>query len=481
MTGRRDGTGRPRKRRDETGRKGPRRPAPPAPDLLVRDPDARPPVVAIVGRPNVGKSTLLNALARSRVAIVEETPGVTRDRVAVLVTLADRTVEVVDTGGVGIVDRHGLERDVEAQVARAVADADVVLFVTDAREGPTPLDQAVAARLRGSGAPVVLLANKSEASSATWGVAELHGLGFGEALAVSAKERLGLGELEERLERLLPAGPTTPRRLDAPELLLALVGRRNAGKSSLVNTLLEDERMIVSDTPGTTRDSVDVRFEVDGRAVVVIDTAGIRKERTVQGSLEFYAQRRAERAMRRANVSVLVLDASVDVGRLDRRIAAYAVEHRHPVVVAANKWDLRPEGLKARALRAYLGQVLPGLKGAPVVFTSAKSGRGVSALLATAWRLHERAEARVSTADVNKALLEAQARRGPRPRHGRRGQAYYGTQVSSAPPTFVLFVNDPRLFDDAYLRYLENRMKAALGFEGVPLRLVLRPRERREL
>lgn len=468
-----------RGRGDRTGRKGPRRPPEPEPDTLARDADAPPPVIAIVGRPNVGKSTLLNALVRSRVAIVEPTPGVTRDRVTVLCTLADRTVEVVDTGGVGMADRQGLEAHVEAQVAQAVEEADVVLFVTDAREGVAPLDRRVAEQLRGVRAPVVLLANKVETEEATWGLGELEALGHGTPLAISAKERQGLDDLEERLAQLLPAHAVTPRRLPPPELLLAVVGRMNAGKSSLVNALLEQERMIVSEVPGTTRDSVDVRFERDGKVVVVIDTAGIRKERVVQDSVEFYAQRRAERAMRRADVTVLVLDATAEVSRLDRRIAAYALEHHQPVVVAANKWDLVPPEARLSELRKHLYTALPPLRRAPVVATSALEGRGVEAVLAAAWRLQAQSRTRVGTAAVNRALEEAEALRAPKPRQGRRGHVYYGTQVDVSPPAFVLFVNDPELFESSYVRYLENRLRDSLPFPEVPLKLLLKPRPRR--
>jgi GTP-binding protein len=436
----------------------------------------RPPVVAIVGRPNVGKSTLLNALVRSRVAIVEETPGVTRDRVGVLTTIADRTVEVVDTGGVGLEDPQGLSKKVEEQVRRAIDRAAAILFVVDAREGMTPLDRRVADLLRRASKRVVLLANKAESTRVAWDVAEFEGLGFGTAVAISAKERLHLEKVEERIAELLPEGETTPARLPAPDLKLAVVGRVNAGKSTFVNALLRDERMIVSEVPGTTRDSVDVRFEQDGESVVVIDTAGIRKERSVQGGPEFYAQRRAEKAMRRADVTVLMLDASTDVGRLDRRIAGYAMEHDHPVVIVANKWDLRPQGVTKSEFVKYLRALLGGFEFAPIVFTSAQEGRGVEAVLAAARRLRNQAGTRVGTAEVNRALREAQTLRAPKPRKGRVGTAYYGTQVDVRPPTFVLFVNDPTLFDPNWLRYLQNRFRLTLPFGEVPLRFHLKGR-----
>jgi GTP-binding protein len=453
--------------------------APPEePDPLPRDPAARPPVVAIVGRPNVGKSTLLNALSGSRIAIVEPTPGVTRDRVGVLCTLADRTVELVDTGGFGIVDATGLAGPVEEQALRAIEQADVILFVLDAREGRMPLDDRVAGMLRRATDRVIAVANKAETERVSWNLGDLAALGYGEPILVSAQERTGLETLEEAVAARLPAGPTTPRRLAAPEMRLAVVGRVNAGKSSLVNALVRQARMIVSAVPGTTRDTVDVRFERDGKAFVVIDTAGIRKERAVQGGIEFYAQRRAERAMRRADVTALVLDATADVGRLDRQIAGYALEHRHPVLVVVNKWDLRPPGLTTGAFEKYVRATVPGLAYAPIVFTTATSGRNVDVVIDVARGLFRQAGTRVKTSDLNEALKLSAKLKHPRPRHGRVGQVYYGTQVGVHPPTFVLFVNDPDLFDSTYRRYLENRFREVLPIPEIPMAIFFKGRDR---
>ena len=463
--------GRPRK-------PGPRVAVAEAPDPLERDASARIPVVAIVGRPNVGKSTLLNALAGSRISIVEPTPGVTRDRVGVVSTLADRTVELVDTGGVGIVDTQGLEDLVEREVVKAVEAADVVLFLVDAREGRTPLDDRVAALLRKVSDRVVLVANKVESDKVGWNLAEFEALGHGEPLPISAQEGVGLVDLEAKIGARLPEGPATPRRLAPPAMRLAVVGRVNAGKSSLVNALVQSERMIVSEVPGTTRDAVDVRFERDGASFVVIDTAGIRKEKSVQVSLDFYAQRRAERAMRRADVTLLVLDATQDVGSLDRRIAGYAVDQHHAVVIVANKWDLRPRGLTTGQFADYLRKTISGLAYAPIVFASATSGRNVQVIVDVALGLHRQAGTRVGTAALNRAITQAMTLKAPRPRHGRVGQIFYGTQVDVRPPTFVAFVNDPELFDSTYRRYLENRFREALPMAEVPIRIFFKARER---
>jgi GTP-binding protein len=470
---------RPHGGRDRTGHKGPRRPRRERHDALARDPTLAPPVVAIVGRPNVGKSTLSNALAKSRVSIVEPTPGVTRDRVGVLATLADRTVELMDTGGIGLEDAQGLAALVERQADEAIRLASVVLFVVDAREGVTPLDVRVAQRLRKASVPVLLLANKAETGRVAWNLGEMPSLGFGEPLPVSAQGGLGLDRLEEEVERLLPTGPTTPRRLPAAATTLAVVGRVNAGKSSLVNALVREERMIVSEVPGTTRDSVDVRLERDGEAIVVIDTAGIRRERSVQNSVDFYAQRRSERAVRRADVTALVLDAAKDVGRVDREIAAVAADEAKPVVVVANKWDLAPAGTKRAAFTRYVRETLPHLAFAPVVFASATRGSGVWQVVETARALHRAAATRTPTSDVNRVLERATAMRRPPPVDGKVGRVYYGTQVEATPPTFVLFVDDPRRFPQDYERFLANRFREMLpAIRHVPVRIRFRARLR---
>jgi GTP-binding protein len=259
---------------------------------------------------------------------------------------------------------------------------------------------------------------------------------------------------------------------------IAIVGRVNVGKSSLVNVLLREERMIVSEVPGTTRDSVDIRFEKDGQAFVIIDTAGIRKEKAVQNSLEFYAKRRSERAMRRADVTALVIDATFDVSRIDRTIAGYAIAAHHPVVVVVNKWDLAPPGFDKATFVKYISKTLDGMPFAPILFTSAIHGRNVSKIVDVAHRLHVQAQTRVSTADLNKAIEAAYALKRPRAYKGGVGKIYYGTQVEVAPPTFVLFVDDPARFEDSYTRYLENRFREMLPFPEVPMRINYKSRMR---
>jgi GTP-binding protein len=376
--------------------------------------------VAIVGRPNVGKSTLLNRLCGSRVAIVEPTSGVTRDRVAVPARLRvetdegqlERWVEVIDTGGIGIVDRDDLGEVVEAQVRTAVQSADAILFVVDVRDGLTPLDTEVAERLRGAGRPVLLVANKAEGRDAAWEVDAFRRLGFGEGpFAISAQNGEGLRPLLRRLVELLPAdaGVEPP---DEPILRLAVVGQRNAGKSTLINRLAGEERMIVSEIPGTTRDAVDVRFERDGRAFVAIDTAGLRKRSKLADAIEFYSDARSHKTIRRADVAVLLFDVSRPLSSIDKKLARYAVDRYKPVILAANKADLVREYDRQEFID-YLRAQLPGMAFAPIVFLSAREGEGIGRLMDTAERLFAEARRRVGTGELNRVLSEAAQSRSP--------------------------------------------------------------------
>lgn len=440
------------------------------------------PRVAIVGRPNVGKSTLLNRLVGSRVAIVEPTAGVTRDRVTVEAVLpcfeGERVVELLDTGGIGIVDRDDLGPHVEAQVKTAMHAADLVLFVVDVRDGVTPLDREVAERLRGFRVPVQILVNKAEGDKQTWEVDSFRALGVGgEPIAISAQNGTGLEALYERMEVLLPAGLAVAdagskvQRHQA--LKLAIVGRRNAGKSTFVNAVCREDRMIVSEVPGTTRDAVDVLLERDGHRMVLIDTAGVRKKSSMGDAIEFYSDARAHRAIRRADVVLLLFDASRPISGLEKRLARYVVDHHKPVILGANKWDLCRDQMSLEQLETYIQAQLPGVQFAPLACLAARDKWRVDKTLELSRELHGQAQLRVSTGELNRVLKGAMLARSPN-RQGHFVKIHFATQADRTPPTFVLFVNDKRLIGKTYLRYLENRLRHELPFKEVPVHIILR-------
>jgi GTP-binding protein len=448
------------------------------------------PRLAIIGRPNVGKSTLANRMCGSRVSIVEPTAGVTRDRIAVPALLraanGERWVEVVDTGGIGIVDRDDLGPQVEEQIATAIATSDVILWLVDVRDGITPLDQEVARRLRGLAFPVLLVVNKVEGKKLEWDVDTFRRFGVGDGpFAISAQNGEGLEPLYDRILELLPppdpdadaegrdaeGDPTRPQ----PVMRLAVVGQRNAGKSTFINALAREERMIVSEVPGTTRDAVDVLFERDGRSFVAIDTAGVRRKRSHQDAIDFYSDARAHKSIRRADVVVLLFDVTQRLASIDKDLARYALDHHKPVIVAANKWDLAGD-LAPEDFRAYLEQELPALSFAPVSFLSAKDGQGVDETMELALELHDQAQTRVATGELNRVLARALEARAPT-RTAHAARIRYATQTGIRPPTFVLFVNDKKHFNKDYLRYLANRLREELPIREIPVRLVLRDRD----
>jgi len=431
------------------------------------------PVVAIVGRPNVGKSSLLNALVGRRQAIVDDMAGVTRHRVSAWARLADRWVELVDTGGIGIVDTQALEEHVEAQIQQALAICDAIIMVCDAREGLTALDRQIAQVLRACDVPITLAVNKTESKAAQAAIPEFGALGF-EPYGVSALEKTGLQELAQAVAAALPGEPAAEP--PEPVLKVAILGRVNVGKSTFLNQLAGSERTIVSEVPGTTRDSVDVRIEKDGRTMLLTDTAGLKRERAVQDSVEFYAQRRAEQAIKRAEVCLLMLDCTDEISRGDRKIASMIEEAVKPVVLVANKWDLAKGKMEMGEYAAYVGRKMPGLHFAPIAFVSARDGRNVLAALETAESLARQAKLRVGTPEINKALERALTRFKPPVRVRREPRIYYGTQTAVNPPTIMLFVNDPRLFSPGFRRFMENRLREELPFKEIPLRLVYKRR-----
>ncbi|MDW8264228.1 MAG: ribosome biogenesis GTPase Der [Gemmataceae bacterium] len=444
------------------------------------------PKVAIVGRPNVGKSSLFNWLVGRRIAIVEPTAGVTRDRISALVSLGDRCVELVDTGGMGVEDVDQLTPLIERQIQAAIDEARVVLFVVDARSGLTPLDREVADRLRALGRgghaaadakPVILIANKCDTVGLETQLGEFFRLGWGEPLPVSAQQGRGKAALIDRLAQCLPPSDTS----DAPPepvMKLAIVGRRNVGKSTFINCLAQSERMIVSEVAGTTRDSVDVRFERDGQVFLAIDTAGVRHKGSIQNDIEFYSLARAERSIRRADVVLHFLDAPSRISKVDKRLADYVLKEFKPVIFVVNKWDLTGGQIPTSAFGDYVRAVFPMLDFVPMAFITAKTGKNVPAVLDLAQNLYQQAQTRVSTGDLNRVLRQALAEQAPPLRQNRRPKIFYATQVAVQPPTIVLFSNGPELFDATYLRYLEKVFRDRLPFTEVPIKLLVRDKRR---
>jgi GTP-binding protein len=434
------------------------------------------PVVAIVGRPNVGKSSLFNWLAGRRIAIVDPTAGVTRDRISALVPVNSRYVELVDTGGIGIADVDNLTEDIERQIATAIDQAHVILFVVDGRAGILGLDEEVARRLRHIDKPMVCVANKCDTDSLDPQAAEFYKLGFDKVVCVSAQQNRNRAELMRLIEKTLPAA----EELESPKdvaLKLAIVGRRNTGKSTFINGLAQSERVIVSEVPGTTRDSIDVRFERDGLTFLAIDTAGVRKKKSLQNDIEFYSLARAERSIRRADVVLLFLDAAQRISKVDKQLAEYILQQHKPAIFVVNKWDLMtptPTGKMGNYIRA----TFPSLDYVPIAFVTAKSGKNVHTVLNLAQHLHKQASARISTGDLNRVLRQALEDSPPPLRQNRRPKVYYATQAGSNPPTIVLFTNGPELFDNTYQRYLLKTIRDQLHFNDVPIRLHLRRRSR---
>jgi GTP-binding protein len=438
------------------------------------------PQVAIVGRPNVGKSSLFNWLAGRRIAIVDPTAGVTRDRLTTLVRAGDRFFELVDTGGLGVEDVDGLTADIERQIGHAIEAAAVILFVVDARAGLMALDEQVAGRLRHVSKPVICVVNKCDTPELEPQTAEFYKLGHGAPVCVSAQQNRGRQQLLDLIHDRLPAADGAAAPDPNAALKLAIVGRRNTGKSTFINCLAEGDRVIVSEVPGTTRDSVDVRFERDGKAFVAIDTAGVRRKGSLASDIEFYSLARAERSIRRADVVLLFFDAAEKVSKVDKQLAHYILEEHKPAVFVVNKWDLMPKGLATGKFGDYLRKTFPSLDHVPLAFITAKDGKNVRAVLNLAQNLHKQATARVTTADLNRVVREALEQNPPPMRQNRRARVYYATQVAANPPTVVLFTNGPELFDNTYQRYLLKTFRDRLPFHDVAIKMYLRAKQRGE-
>ena len=467
-----------------------------------------------MGRPNVGKSSLLNLIARERIAIVDPTPGVTRDRLSAVIELEPpdaqgraKPAELTDTGGFGVYVAEGgryddvgadlstLTGDIERQIAEAVSGSDLILFAVDCQAGVTPQDQAIAKMLReqklgtrqrgDATVPVRVVATKCDGPSWEAHAYELASLGFGEPMPVSSKTKYFRRDLLDSLYGLVPMADIAGE--PKADMKLAIVGKRNAGKSTLVNALAGEPRVIVSEIAGTTRDAVDVMVEFDGRKVLAIDTAGLRRKKSFQNQIEWYALDRAERAIGRADAVLMLIDATEPVSQVDEQMAALVVEHHKPVVVVVNKWDLAAGKADAHGREAtperfedYIRKELKGLSFAPIAFMSAKDGLNVREVVKLAYELFEQASTRVGTGELNRVVRAIVENRGPSNKLGVQARVYFATQVATNPPTIVLVVNEPKLFTQNYERYIMNRFRDTLPFDEVPIRLILRSRSRVE-
>jgi GTPase len=430
------------------------------------------PIVAIVGRPNVGKSSLFNRLVGERVAIVQNTPGITRDRVYGDSDWNGREFVVIDTGGLGMHEDDPFEKGIREQAEMAIEEADVILFVVDSIEGLSPIDMELAEMLRRADKPVLVLANKADNERRELDTPEFYQLGLGDVFPVAAHHGRGVGDMLDELVALLP--PEEPEEEDSDRIRVSIVGRPNVGKSSLLNAILGQPRALVSDIPGTTRDPVDVPFDAEDRQFVLVDTAGIRRPGKVQGSVEFYMVLRAKRAIERSDVAILVIDASAGILDGDKRVGGMARDAGRGCVIFVNKWDL-VKGGSMRQFAAEIERLMPFLGYAPIAFGSALTAKGLGPLLETVATVADNHALRISTGELNRVLHEAMERR-PYTRRGRELKLYYATVVGVKPPTIVLFVNEPKLMHLSYARYLENQLRLAFGFLGTPIRLITRER-----
>jgi len=427
------------------------------------------PVVAILGRQNVGKSTLLNRLAGKRLAIVEDLPGTTRDRILAVVTWQGVAFTVVDTGGLEIKPESTLSQMVKEQAEIAITEADVILFMVNIREGLMPADLEIADRLRRAGKPIILAANKAEDTRLEVNAVEFYKLGLGEPITLSAYHGRGTAELLDKIISLLL--PSEPVPVEPGVMKIAIIGRANVGKSTLLNALTGEGRSIVNEVPGTTRDAVDTYLDFDGENVLLIDTAGIRRRGRQGVGVERYSVIRALRAIDRADVAVLVLDATEMVTAQDAHVAGYIQQAVKGGILVVNKWDLASSDEDTDAVTGYLRSRLKFMTYAPVLYVSAKLGKGVDRVLPEARKVCQERAKRLPTAEVNKVVQQALAVHNLPRRGGKQLKVRYATQAETNPPTFVFFVNDTSLVHFSYQRYLENKLRQAFGFVGTPLRL----------
>lgn len=437
------------------------------------------PLVALVGRPNVGKSTIFNRIVEERVAIVEDVAGTTRDRLYYDAEWAGKAFTIVDTGGLEIVPGSDLAHRVREQAQAAMDEADMILFVVDVREGVTVGDIELANLLRQTTKPVVVVVNKADSLPQTFDATEFYRLGLENVYTISALQGTGTGDLLDAIVASFPKLPPSETDQQKAEkgIRLALVGRPNVGKSSLLNALTGEERVIVSEIPGTTRDAIDIEMQVPGANLVIVDTAGVRRRGRIEPGIEKSSVLRSVRAIERADIVAVLIDATDGVAAQDAHLAGYAASEAKGLIFIVNKWDLVPQTNEVRdAFIAQVGQEMQFAPYAPIIFVSAKQRWHLDEVISTVLRIDAVRHQRIPTATLNSVIAQAVQAHGPSHDRGRTFKIYYATQATVNPPTFVFFVNDRELLHFSYRRYLENRLRKAFGFEGTAIRMVFRPR-----
>jgi GTP-binding protein len=437
------------------------------------------PKVAIVGRPNVGKSSIMNWLAHKRVSVVDPMAGVTRDRVTYLMHVDDRYFELIDTGGIGIVDVGELTEEVDTQIRIAIEQADVIMFVVEGPAGITALDQEVSRRLWKIDKPKLLVVNKCDSPKVDREVAEFYQMAAAPLVTISVKGNRNQDELLKAILKTLPP----PDDLEAeegeildqvPELKLAIVGRRNVGKSTFINQLADDDRVIVSEIPGTTRDSIDVRFQMDEKAFIAIDTPGVRKRKSLANNVEWYGLARAKRSIRRANVVLMFFDCMETISKVDKQLVGEIFDEYKPCIFVVNKWDLAPESTGTTDWAEYLFKNFTHMRHVPVCVITAKDGRNTKKLINLAQSIYKQSRFRTRTGELNKLIRAAIKNAPPPTRMNRMPRILFATQVSTEPPTIVIKCNAAELFDEDYKRYLLGVLRERLPFKEVPIKLYFR-------